>query len=475
MENKGQHLNVLLKKILIPYDQKESNPIPIYVAKNEDDLPGSISSAIRKYARALGFFSSKIDVVLISSEQGAVSLVLLRPGSSRVRFVLGERLAKLPDGVYEIKTKLSDQKAFEAILGYCLSAYNFQKYKKQMRDFNVKVALPKNVNYELILAFANSEYLTRNLINTPANDMGPGQLEEAIKSFSKQNGAQFRTFVGDELLQNNFPLIHCVGAGASEPPRLTIFTSGNPKDVKVTLVGKGVCFDTGGLNIKSDSAMSIMKKDMGGAASVLGLAQCIISLRLKVYLTVIIPIVENSISSGSFRPSDILRSRKGVSIEVNNTDAEGRLILADSLAFADETSPDILICMATLTGAARVALGPDIVPFYTNNDDFSNLLYKGSINNFDPVWRLPLHSEYEYLIEPELADLDNSPNTAMAGSITAALFVKRFVENAKIFVHFDLYSWSAAARPARQVGGVMQAVRAIYYALEQKVERKNTA
>ena len=259
-------------------------------------------------------------------------------------------------------------------------------------------------------------------------------------------------------------MIHAVGRASIKPPRLIEMNWGN-KGPTLTLVGKGVCFDTGGLNIKSGPGMALMKKDMGGAANAIGLSHMIMAENLPIRLRLLIPAVENSISSNSFRPKDILTSRKGLTVEINNTDAEGRLVLADALAYADEEAPDLLICMATLTGAARVAVGTDLAPFFSDDDYFSNLLTEAAHRVRDPVWRMPFHTPYEPLIEPSIADLDNAPGGGFAGSITAALFLRRFVEKAKIFAHFDIYTWQPSHSPGKPKGGVGMGARAIFDAL----------
>ena len=452
----------------VPVVKDQSDAIPIFIADVESDLPSSLSIEHRRYADKVGFFKEEINSAILSDESGNISAVLMN-NLTKTRFLLGSKIACLPSGIYAIRSNLSNEDALEAVLGFGLSSYKYDRYREKKFEAKVKLCVPKNISIKQVHAFCRSEYFVRNLINTPASDLGPVELEKIVSAFARDNTAQFKSIVGDELLKENFPMIHAVGRAGLEPPRLVEFSWGQGNSYKLTLVGKGVCFDTGGLNIKPGGSMATMKKDMGGAASVLGLANCIISLGLDVSLRVIIPIVENSISSNSFRPSDILMSRKGLTVEVNNTDAEGRLILADALSYADEKSPDLLICMATLTGAARIALGPDIAPFYTENNNFAELLYQNSCSTFDPVWRLPFHSAYEHLIEPEIADLDNAPQTGMAGSITAALFLKKFVGKSEIFVHFDIFAWSASSKPGRPTGGLMQAVRALYITLENKL------
>ena len=296
--------------------------------------------------------------------------------------------------------------------------------------------------------------------------MGPEALEQAVRDLGAAFGAEVKSTLGDDLLTANFPMIHAVGRAAEQAPRLLDMIWGDTGPT-LTLVGKGVCFDTGGLNLKPGASMGLMKKDMGGAATVLGLAHMIMALNLPLRLRVLIPAVENAVAGNAFRPGDILSSRKGLSVEVNNTDAEGRLVLADALALADETPPDLMICMATLTGAARVALGPDLAPFYTDDADVAVSLAAAGTRVRDPLWRMPLHRPYDAMIEPKIADLDNAPSGGMAGSITAALFLDRFVTDTARFVHFDIYGWQPTAQPARPKGGVGMGARAILEALPE--------
>ena len=322
---------------------------------------------------------------------------------------------------------------------------------------------PSGIEAEKVEALATGEALTRTLINTPASDMGPPDLEQAARDLAFQHGAGITVITGADLLEQNFPLIHTVGRAADRPPRLIDMTWGKAGP-KLTLVGKGVCFDTGGLNLKPGASMGLMKKDMGGAAAVLGLAHMIMATGLPLRLRVLIPAVENAVAGNAFRPQDILPSRKGLTVEINNTDAEGRLVLADALALADEDTPDQIISMATLTGAARVAVGPDLAPYFSDDPAFVTALEDAARANADPVWRLPFHDPYEAMIEPGIADLDNAPKGGFAGCITAALFLRRFV-TASPYAHFDIYGHQPSDAPARPKGGVGQATRALYAAL----------
>jgi leucyl aminopeptidase len=354
-----------------------------------------------------------------------------------------------------------DRAAFA--LGWLLDTYRFGRYRKSDAP-GARLVCPDGVDARRVEIIAAAECLTRDLINTPASDMGPADIESAVRAVAEGAGAQVAVITGDDLLAQNFPMIHAVGRAAApgREPRLIDLTWGTAGPL-LTLVGKGVVFDTGGLDIKPPASMGLMKKDMGGAATALGLAQAIMALGLPLRLRLLIPAVENAIAGNAFRPQDILTSRKGPTVEINNTDAEGRLVLADALALAAEGSPDLTVSFATLTGAARTAVGPDLAPFFTDHDADAGALSAAAARVQDPVWRLPFHDPYETMIEPGIADLDNAPAGGMAGAITAALFLRRFAPAR--YMHFDIYGWQASAAPARPKGGVGQGARALLDAL----------
>jgi leucyl aminopeptidase len=349
----------------------------------------------------------------------------------------------------------------EAMLGALLGQYRFDRYRAPKVAEPV-VFVPEGVDAARLLAMAEGEFLTRDLVNTPASDMGPDELEAAFFALAARFSAKADVIKG-RALESGFPMIHAVGRASVRAPRLLDLRWGEVGPA-LTLVGKGVCFDTGGLDIKPASGMLLMKKDMGGAATVLGLAHMIMSLGIKVRLRVLVPAVENAISGNAMRPRDILRSRKGLTVEVNDTDAEGRLVLGDALAYACEAQPDLMVSMATLTGAARVAVGPDLAPYYTDDAGIVAALETGAVAGFDPVWRLPFHEPYETIIEPGIADLDNAPGWGFAGSATAALFLRRFVEGPR-YLHFDIYAHTPTEQPARPKGAVGQGARAVLGAL----------
>jgi leucyl aminopeptidase len=373
----------------------------------------------------------------------------------------------LPAGTYRFANAPHDPRL--AALAFALGAYRFTRYRKA-EELGVRLVLPEDVDGEEVARMAEGVALARDLINTPANDMGPAELEAAARSVGKRHRAKVRSIVGNDLKRQNYPLIHAVGRAADRlrAPRLIDLTWGNTRHPKVTLVGKGVCFDTGGLDLKPENAMLLMKKDMGGAATVLALAHMIMSAGLKVSLRVLIPAVENSVAGDAFRPLDVYPSRKGLSVEIGNTDAEGRLILADALALADEEKPDLLIDMGTLTGAARVALGPELPPFYSDDEDLAAELAQCAKAENDPLWRLPLWQRYDQNLDSKIADVNNVATGGMAGSIICALFLKRFVSAAKAWLHFDIYAWTPSAKPGRPEGGECQAARALYALLKRQ-------
>ncbi|MEM1234203.1 MAG: leucyl aminopeptidase family protein [Pseudomonadota bacterium] len=404
--------------------------------------------------------------VLLPGPKGIASAALgLGDTAARARRRDGAfaALNALPAGIYRITSAPVGYDLDEFALGWLLALYRFDRYADQSAP-KAKLVAPDGVDAARIEAIARGEALTRDLINTPSSDMGPDELEAAARDLGEAFGAQIDVILDEALLDQNFPMIHAVGRASTRRPRLIDLRWGKAGP-KLTLVGKGVCFDTGGLNIKPGSSMGLMKKDMGGAATVLGLARMIMALGLPLQLRVLVPAVENSISGNAFRPQDVLTSRKGLTVEINNTDAEGRLVLADALALAEEEAPDVLISMATLTGAARVAVGPDLAPYYTDDDALAAALEAGAAAVGDPVWRMPFHAPYEAMIEPGIADLDNAPSGGFAGSITAALFLRRFASVAPRYMHFDIYGWQPSGTPTRPKGGVGQGARAVLEAL----------
>ncbi|SFK11454.1 leucyl aminopeptidase family protein [Celeribacter neptunius] len=442
--------------------------LPLHLIAS-DDLETAFSrldAGQLAWARAQGFKAAAGTVCVLPGANG-IAGVLAGLGSAkerrRERFTLGGIRGKLPAGTYHLDTELTGEALEEQVLGWLLSGYIFDKYAKKSAPEAMLLA-PDGVDAARFEAIAAGEVLTRDLINTPANDMGPAELEAAVRELAAAHRAEVSVVTGEALLDENFPMIHAVGRASPRAPRLMDLRWGHAGPT-LTLVGKGVCFDTGGLNLKPGASMGLMKKDMGGAATVLGLAKMIMALDLPLQLRVLIPAVENAVGGSAFRPQDILTSRKGLTVEINNTDAEGRLVLADALALADETPADLLISMATLTGAARVAVGPDLAPYFATEPSDAASLAAAGTKVADPVWQLPYWEPYEAMIEPGIADLDNAPSGGMAGAITAALFLRRFVTATPRYMHFDIYGWNPSAKPARPKGGAGQGARAILEAL----------
>ncbi|WP_271892462.1 leucyl aminopeptidase family protein [Candidatus Phyllobacterium onerii] len=442
---------------------------PIWFVKKGELEDAGLDSTALAWAKANGFDGQAARVLVVPGKNGAVSGALFGIGKDDVRLVAGKLASALPKGDWHIASRVSEPDL--TALAFLLGGYKFTRYTKK-EDAEVMLSTPKGVDETDVRRLAKAVMLARDLINTPTNDMGPVALETAVRNVAEEHKATLSVIKGDDLLKKNFPMIHAVGRAGSQEPRLIDFAWGKKNAPKVTLVGKGVCFDTGGLDIKPSSGMLLMKKDMGGAANVLALAVLIMDARLPVRLRVLIPAVENSISANAFRPGDILTSRKGLTVEIGNTDAEGRLILADALALADDDEPEILIDMATLTGAARVALGPELPPFYTNDDGFASEVAASAYAVADPVWRMPLWQPYDAKLSSRVADLNNVTSDGFAGSITAALFLQRFVGKAKIWAHFDIFGWNPVEKPHAPIGGEAQAIRALYHLLKERYPSK---
>jgi leucyl aminopeptidase len=452
---------------------KAAQPIWFVTRATLPKVVAKLDQRARTFVKAAGFEPRPGRHLILPSARGVAVLFGLDSREEANAFLPGLLPGVLPAGTYRFANAPHDARL--AALAFALGSYRFTRYRKAKngQDKPVRLVVPDGVDGDELSRIAEGMTLARDLINTPANDMGPADLEAAARALARRHGAKSRSIVGDELRKQNFPLIHAVGR-AAEPtraPRLIELRFGKAGDPKVTLVGKGVCFDTGGLDLKPESAMLLMKKDMGGAATVLALAHMIMDARLKISLRVLIPAVENSVAGDAFRPLDVYPSRKGLNVEIGNTDAEGRLILADALALADEEAPDLLIDMGTLTGAARVALGPELPPYYTDDEPLAAEVARHAAAENDPLWRLPLWRRYDQNLDSKVADVNNVAAGGMAGSIVCALFLKRFVSAAKSWLHFDIYAWTPSAKPGRPEGGECQAARALYALLTQRYGR----
>jgi leucyl aminopeptidase len=442
-------------------------PIWFVTASNWRDIRATLDAGAAAFVEACGFEPVAGRHAFLPGPDGALAGVLFAQEDShkpKDPFLAGKLAGVLPHGGYRFANAPHDSRL--AALAFGFGAYRFTRYGKSRAEVRLEPPPPNDVDD--LSRIVEAVWLARDLINTPANDMGPEELAAAAKTLAVRHGAEVRTVIGDDLQGENFPLVHAVGCAAARAPRLIDLTWGDPVAPKVTLVGKGVCFDSGGLDVKPDSAMMLMKKDMGGAAAVLALAHMIMDRKLKLRLRVLIPAVENSISGAAMRPLDIYRARNGLRVEVGNTDAEGRLVLADALAAADEETPDLLIDIGTLTGAARVALGPDLPPFYTEDESLAADVARCGHAENDPLWRMPLWRPYDQMIDSKVGDVNNIATGGFAGSIICALFLNRFVTAAQAWLHFDIYGWTPAARSGRPEGGECQAARALYALLAER-------
>jgi leucyl aminopeptidase len=443
--------------------ESEANPIWFVAAKDDAHLQG-LTEVQRNWLEARGWAPKPGAVLLLPNESGGISGALLGVGGEdwamQAPLLPGALPGALPSGDYRFASELPDPEL--AALAWLAGSYRFGRYKAENDVKPKRLVLPEGVDRARVLALAEALFFGRDLINTPANDLGPAELEAAAREIGFEHGASVKVTEGSSLLSDNFPMIHAVGRASDRAPRLIDLHWGAERAPKVTIVGKGICFDTGGLDIKPGSAMALMKKDMGGAASALTFAHLVMQANLPMRLRVLIPAADNAIAGNAFRPGDVLRSRNGMTVEIGNTDAEGRLVLADALSFADEEAPDYLVTIATLTGAARVALGPDLPPLYTNDEDLATELLASGRSVGDPLWRMPLWPPYDKLLKSGIADVNHIAEGSHAGSILAALFLKRFVTDAKRFAHLDIFGWVPREQPGRPQGGEPQAARALF-------------
>jgi leucyl aminopeptidase len=458
-----------MRDLLLPPRAAEAVPVHLVIEANWPVLLAELPAPARAFAAAQGFEPKSGRHCLLPDGEGRLAGVLFGldgPEAKRVDpFLVGKLPTLLPPGTYGFATPPADPTL--AAIAWCIGSYRFERYKKRP-PLNVRLVAAEGTDLAEAHRVAEAVAAGRDLVNTPANDLGPDGLELAARHLAERHGASFRAIVGEELLSQNFPMIHAVGRASATAPRLIDLVWGDETAPKVTLVGKGVAFDTGGLNIKPESAMLLMKKDMGGAAVALAAASMVMDAGLNVRLRVLVPAVENAIGGASFRPGDVLPSRKGLTVEIGNTDAEGRLILADALALADEESPELVFDFATLTGAARVALGPDLPALFTEDDGLAADLQRLGEAVNDPVWRLPLWPPYAALLDSKVADLNHISGGPFAGSITAAHFLRRFATSARAHAHFDLYAWNPTAKPGRPEGGEVQTARLVYALIKER-------
>jgi leucyl aminopeptidase len=418
------------------------------------------------FAAAAGFGGGEGELAPLPDARGGIRAWVLGLGAGRDALALAAFAEKLPAGTYRLGEVPDFCGGDKAVLAWLLGTYQFHRYRAPKKR-GARLLVPDGVDGAEISRIADGIFLARDLVNTPANDMGPAELEAATRALAARHGARVSVTAGARL-QKDYPLIAAVGQGSARAPRLVDMTWGRAGAPKVTLVGKGVCFDSGGYDLKPSSAMLTMKKDMGGAAVVLAVADMVMGAKLPLRLRVLVPAVENSVSGHAMRPGDVFKSRKGLTVEIGNTDAEGRLVLADALADADAEAPELLIDVATLTGAARAATGMELPPFFTDDDGLADGLMQAGTAQHDPLWRLPLWRGYESTLSSRVADLNNNPAYNYAGAITAALFLNRFVEKAKSWAHFDIPAWTDRPKPGRPLGGEANGARALYAFLKAR-------
>jgi leucyl aminopeptidase len=420
----------------------------------------------RRWVATQQFKAQPMTSCVIPDEAGGIAEVLVGIGQASDLNALAHLPLSLPPGDYMLSERGIRLDPARAALGFALASYQFTRYKKARRE-PAHLLAPLGNYLDEVAALAAATARTRDLVNTPTEDMGPADLGDAARDIAARHGAQYREWIGNELLDANFPAIHAVGRGSHRAPRLIEVLAGDPAHPEVAIVGKGVCFDTGGLDIKPADGMRNMKKDMGGAAHAIALAELVLARRLPIRLRLLVPAVENAISANSYRPGEVLRTRSGLSVEIDNTDAEGRVILCDALAYAAESKPKLIIDFATLTGAARVALGPDLPALFGNDDALRDRLAAIGRDVQDPLWPMPLWQPYLIMLESGIADLANSGPSRHAGAITAALYLQRFVPASIPWLHLDTYAWNDSERPGRPRGGEAMGLRAVYELLKR--------
>ena len=426
-----------------------------------------LAAPTRHWLAAVGFNGAPDSHALVPAADGKLGQVFAGVAHVGHPFALSALPQALPEGRYHLADDGLAVDAEAAALSWELGAYQFDLYKPRKRP-PAELLLTPSPAAQRGLALATAMAATRDLVNTPAEHMGPEELAKAVQMVAKQHGASFKQIVGDALLKQNFPAIHAVGRASTRAPRLIELNWGKPKDPLLSIVGKGVCFDTGGLDIKGADGMRQMKKDMGGAANALGLATLVMALKLPVRLQLLIPAVENSIAGNAYRPGDVFKTRKGLHIEIGNTDAEGRVVLSDALSYASESKPELIIDLATLTGAARVALGAQLPALFAKHHDTARDLVDLGMKLDDPLWHMPLWAPYKAGIESTIGDIVNTGKSALAGAINAALFLEYFVPENQDWLHIDLFAWNDTARPGRPIGGEAQTIRTLLAYLEER-------
>ena len=448
------------------FAEASSTALPLHVLEREQFATWreGLAPALQSWVDAQQFMAAAGALVLLPGEQG-IAGAAIGIGDPHDPYSYAHAPHGLPPGDWALASPLDDVARAALHLGWGLGSYRFNRYRKPARE-PARLQLAATSDAETLDVLAACVRV-RDLVNTPTEHMGPQQLEDVARELASTHGAQVEVFTGDELLAQNFPAIHAVGRASHRAPRLIALRWGDSGLPHVALVGKGVCFDTGGLDIKPADGMRNMKKDMGGAAHALGLAQLIMARKLPVRLTLLVPAVENAIGPDAFRPGEVIATRQGLSVEIDNTDAEGRVILCDALTYAGEQSPELLLDFATLTGAARIALGPDLPALFANDDALANDWIAAGERTRDPLWRMPLWRPYARYLNSQIADLANA-GSRMAGAVTAALYLERFVPAQQKWAHLDVYAWNDSDRPGRPPGGEAMALRAAFEMLKSR-------
>jgi leucyl aminopeptidase len=455
------------------HESKDSIPLWLLHEAEIDAWREAQPAAVARWIGQQNFKAEKHRVLLLPDADGAIAGAVAGLGRRQGELSLWHAagvIERLPPRRFRLAQEWSAAEATQLCLGFAYGGYRFERYRAAKSEI-ASVEFAPNADAQFVALAAEALRMARDWINTPAADLGPEQLAAAVRRLGERHQAAYREWVGEDLLSANFPAIHAVGRASSEAPRLVQLRWSPPGGgafPQLTLVGKGVCFDSGGLDIKPGSGMALMKKDMGGAAVAMALAHMLMSANIRAQLTVLVPAVENAISGNAYRPGDVLSTRKGLTVEVGNTDAEGRLVLCDALALADAENPDLLIDFATLTGAARVALGPELPALFGNHDSITQELARTAAAEHDPLWPMPLWAGYEDELLSKIADLNNVASSGLAGAIFGALFLKRFVSESTPWLHIDLYAWNSKDRPGRSIGAEAQAVRGVYRYLLQR-------
>ncbi len=452
---------------LIDSDSADTVPITVLSKKGYAEWLAGQEPRIGAWLESTGFEAKAGQTSLIPSSDGALAAVLVGEDAAAGLWGLAGLPKSLPPGAYRLTDADDPERATKAALAWALGCYRFERYRKAGRA-PASLAWPEAADRDAVAGAASATGLVRDLVNTPAEDMGPEQLAAAAEQLAGEFDAHITVLTGDALLANNYPTIHAVGRGSSRAPRLIDINWGPADAPRVTVVGKGVCFDSGGMDLKPSSNMLLMKKDMGGSAHALGLARMIMMAGLPVRLRVLIPAVENMVSGNSFKPMDVIRTRKGTTVEIGNTDAEGRLVMCDALAEAVDQEPALMVDFATLTGAARVALGPDLPAMFCNDDATADSLVAAAARVEDPLWRMPLWQPYAKNIRSAVADVNNVSDGPFGGAITAALFLEKFVPSTIPWIHLDVFAWNPTVRPGRPKGGEAMSMRAVFAMIEER-------